>query len=114
MTATKGRGPAWAEKFVAYFDGLSFGALPCAKGRRWLRSLPAKTSARQAWKFCPRGEWLLWVLSEAGVPLWSHNDQAVRTSFLHLGSPGDAVSADLVRKYFPKPPTAKQVMGFGL
>jgi hypothetical protein len=44
----------------------------CGDALSWLRSLPPDTTPRQAWRFCPRGEWLLWWLERMGCdPHWT-------------------------------------------
>lgn len=39
--------------------------LPCDDAREWVQSLPKTTTAAQAWRLCPRGDWLLWLYCTA-------------------------------------------------
>jgi hypothetical protein len=36
--------------------------------QEWLLSLPAETTARQAWQQCQRGDWMLWLLGRLSGP----------------------------------------------
>ena len=54
-------------------DGI-FGRLrfvPCKDARTWASTLPADTTAEQAWSACVRGDWLLWLV---GSVLTNHRN----------------------------------------
>jgi hypothetical protein len=40
----------------------------CQPAREWILSLPASTTARQAWQQCQRGDWMLWVIGALAGP----------------------------------------------
>ena len=68
----------------------------CDDALDWLGALPADTPLRGVYDACPRGEWLLWALQEAGIDIapimpavFAAVDRAVRqyapTALRHAG-----------------------------
>ena len=50
---------------------LLFRFVPCKDARTWASTLPADTTAEQAWSACVRGDWLLWLV---GSVLTNHRN----------------------------------------
>ena len=51
---------------------------PCDEALQWLGTLPANTTPLRAWRLCPRGDWMLWLIVRtiAGPP-WSDSRKPV-------------------------------------
>lgn len=83
----------------------------CAQARRWIRG--QEGSYLRAWKTCPEHYWMLWLLDHAREEYTAAANRTYRMmmqeriTFLnahHFADAALAGAADIVRRYYPKPP----------